>query len=127
GPADFDLVRTCVMLAQVPSPTVKTPPDLDVKALAELGLQFTGMTADEAHAYSENVNWTTTLVIPMPRNASSSRQVLVDGVTGTLMTRGADDGVPQRYTLVWVKQGIVSALSGFGTGSDAVALANTIH
>jgi hypothetical protein len=127
GPADFDLVRTCVMLAQVPSPTVKTPPDLDVKALAELGLQFTGMTAEQAHAYSENVDWTTTLVIPMPRNASSSRQVQVDGVTGTLMTRGADDGVPQRYTLVWVKNGIVNALSGFGTTSDALALASSIH
>jgi hypothetical protein len=115
------------MLAQVPSPTVQTPPDLNVAQLAELGLQFTGMTAEQAHAYSENVDWTTTLVIPMPRNASSTRQVEVDGVTGTLMTRGADDGVPQRYMLVWVKNHIISALSGFGTTTDALALANSIH
>jgi hypothetical protein len=127
GPADFELVRSCVMLAQVPSPTVKTPPDLDIAALAELGLQFTGMTAEQAHAYSENVDWTTTLVIPMPRNASSTRQVDVDGVTGTLMTRLADDGVPQRYTLVWVKNHIINALSGFGTTSDALTLASSIH
>jgi putative zinc finger protein len=127
SPEDFDLVRTCVLLAQVPSPTVNTPPDLDVAALAELGLQFTGMTAEEAHAYSENVDWTTTLVIPMPRNASTSRQTEVDGVTGTLFTRGADDGVPQRYMLVWVKNGIITALSGFGSTSDARTLANSIH
>jgi hypothetical protein len=127
GAANFELVRSCAMLAQVPSPTVKTPPDLDVAALAELGLQFTGMTAEQAHAYSENVDWTTTLVIPMPRNASTSRQVDVDGVTGTLMTRGADDGVPQRYMLVWVKNGIINALSGFGNTSDALALASSIQ
>ncbi|MEP7356532.1 MAG: zf-HC2 domain-containing protein [Anaerolineales bacterium] len=127
GRADFELLRTCVLLAQVPSPTVNTPPDLDVPALAELGLQFTGMTAEEAHAYSQNVDWTTTLVIPMPRNASSSTQVAVDGVTGTLLARAADDGVPQRYMLVWVKNGIINALSGFGTTTDALALANSIH
>ncbi len=125
--AESNLARSCVMLAQVPSPTVKTPPDLNVAELAELGLQFTGMTAEEAHAYSENVDWTTTLVIPMPSDATSSRQVAVDGVTGTLLTRGADDSVPHRYTLVWIKNGIINALSGFGTLTDALTLANSIH
>jgi hypothetical protein len=127
GPDGFELIRSCVLLAQVPSPIVTAPPDLDVASLAELGLQFTGMTAEEARAYSESVDWTTTLVIPIPRNVSSSRQVSVDGVTGTLITRGNDDGVPQRYMLVWVKNGIINALSGFGTASDAQALANSIH
>jgi hypothetical protein len=127
GPDGFELTRSCVLLSQVPSPIVTAPPDLDVAALAELGLQFTGMTAEEARAYSENVDWTTTLVIPIPRNVSSSRQVSVDGVTGTLITRGIDDGVRQRYMLVWVKTGIIHALSGFGTASDAQALANSIH
>ena len=127
GSQDFAGLRSCVLLAQVPSPTVNTPPDLDVEALAELGLQFTGMTAEEAHAYSQSVDWTTTLVIPMPRNASTTREVAVDGGTGTLLTRGADDGVPQRYMLVWVKNGIINALSGFGTATDAQSLANSIH
>ena len=31
---------------------------------------------------------------------------------------------PQRYTLMWVKDGIVYALSGYGTPDEAVALAN---
>ncbi len=51
----------------------------------------------------------------------------MDGVTGTLVYRRADDGAPQRYMLMWVKFGIVYALNAFGTPADAVALANTIQ
>ena len=115
------------MLAQVPSPTVDAPPDLDVAALAELGLQFTGMTADEARTFSQNVDWTSTLVVPIPRNAADYEQVSVDGVTGTLVYRTADDGVPPRYLLMWVKSGIIYALSGYGDSAEALQLANTIQ
>ena len=127
GHGDGGLSSSCVLLAQVPSPTVNTPADVDIASLAELGLQFTGMSAEEAHAFSQNVDWTTTLVIPIPRNAGSYRPVTVEGVTGNLMTRGADDGVPQRYMLLWVKNGIINALSGFGAAADAQALASSIH
>ncbi len=128
-PAEGDraALRTCVMLAQVPSPTVDAPPDLDLAALAELGLQFTGMSADEAHAFSQTVDWTSTLVVPIPRNAADYEQVSVDGVTGTLIYRAADDGVPQRYVLMWVKDGIIYALSAYGDTAQALDLANTIQ
>jgi len=124
---DWAVRRTCVMLAQVPSPTVNAPPDLDVAALAELGLQFTGMSADEAHAFSQTVDWTSTLVVPIPRNAADYEQVSVDGVTGTLIYRAADDGVPQRYVLMWVKNGIIYALSAYGDAAQAPDLASTIQ
>ena len=125
--ADWATRRTCVMLAQVPSPTVDAPPDLDVAALAELGLQFTGMSATEAQAFSQTVDWTSTLVVPIPRNAADYEQVSVDGVTGTLVYRTADDGVPPRYLLMWVKSGIIYALSGYGDSAEALQLANTIQ
>ncbi len=124
---NWDDHNTCVMLAQVPSPSVNAPPDLNVAALAELGLQFTGMSADEAHAFSQTVDWTSTLVVPIPRNAASYEQVSVDGVTGTLIYRPADDGVPQRYVLMWVKDGIIYALSAYGDSAAALTLAATIH
>ena len=119
--------RDCVLLGQIPSPSVETPPDLDMVQLAEIGLQFTGMSPDEARTFSQSVDWTSTLVVPIPMNAALTEQVSVDGVTGTLLYRPSDDGVPQRYMVMWVKDGIVYALSAFGSADEGVALANSIQ
>ncbi|MCC7362504.1 MAG: zf-HC2 domain-containing protein [Anaerolineales bacterium] len=125
-PADWVARRTCVMLAQAPSPTVDAPPDLDVAGLAELALQFTGMSAEEARQFSQTVDWTSTLVVPIPRNAAEYAQVEVDGVTGTLIYSPDDEAQPQRYLLMWVKDGIIYGLSGYGDSAAAVGLASTI-
>jgi tRNA(Ile)-lysidine synthase TilS/MesJ len=49
--------------------------------------------------------------------------VSVDGVTGTLILQ--KDYVP-KYMLLWVKEGIVYALSGPGDSSTALAIAASI-
>ena len=71
------------------------------------------------------VDWTSTLVVPIPRNAATYEQVTVDGVTGTLIQRPADDA--PRFALLWVKDGIVYAISGLGTNSEkAIEMANSL-
>lgn len=117
--------QNCVILAEIPSPTVDTPPDLDVQKLAELGLEISGMSADQARSYAQTVDWTSTLVIPVPRNAASYKSVQVDGVTGYLIQRSVDDA-PQ-YALIWVNNGIVYAIGGLGTNSAAaIQMANSL-
>ena len=105
-------MMNCVILSQMPSPKVDAPPNLDIQALAEIGLQFTGMSPQEAHQYSQSVDWTTTMVVPVPRNGASYQTVPVDGVTGQLIQRPLDDA-PQ-YALVWVKNGIIYVVGGLG-------------
>ena len=115
----------CVILAEIPTPSVNAPADLNIAQLAQIGLEFTGMTSDQAAAFVQTVDWTSTLVIPLPRNAATYEQVSVDGVTGTLIQRPADDA-PQ-YALVWVKDGIIYAISSLGTGSQqAIQMANSL-
>ena len=115
----------CVMLAEIPSPVVKAPADVDVAQLAQIGLEFTGMSSDQAAAYTSTVDWTSTLVVPIPKNAATYEQVSVDGVTGTLIQRPADDA-PQ-FVLLWVKDGIIYAISGLGTNSQqAIDMANSL-
>jgi hypothetical protein len=98
---------------------------MDIAQLAKIGLEFTGMTPDQAAAFTSSVDWTSTLVIPIPKNAATYQQVPVDGVTGTLIQRPADD-VPQ-YSLIWIKNGIIYAIGGMGTGSDkAIQMANSL-
>lgn len=115
----------CVILAEIPTPTVNAPADLNIAQLAQIGLEFTGMTSDQAAAFTQTVDWTSTLVIPLPKNAATYEQVTVDGVTGTLIQRPADDA-PQ-YVLLWIKNGIIYAISSLGTDSQqAIQMANSL-
>lgn len=110
----------CTYFIQASSPTVSVPPDLNMGEIAEAGFQLAGMTAAEAHAMSQNVDWSSTLVIPVPRNVASSETVSVDGVEGTLVTenrRGSN-----HYNLIWVKKGVIYSLGGRGGANDALSL-----
>lgn len=115
----------CIILAQIPSPEVSAPASLDINQLARIGLEFTGMTAEEAAEFTSTVDWTSTLVVPIPRNAASNRQITVDGVTGTLIERPSDDA-PQ-FAIFWVKDGIVYTIGGLGSNSQkALEIANSL-
>lgn len=124
---NWSQLRQCIIFTQMPSPTVDAPADLDVKALAEIGLQFMGMSAEDAQQISETVDWSTTLVIPLPRNAAEVEEVSVDGVTGTLLSRRSDEDTPARYTLIWVKNDVIYAIAGFDRADDALAMANSLQ
>ncbi len=114
----------CIILVQMPSPSVNAPADLDIEQLAVIGLQFIGMNEQQAREYSKTVDWTSTLVIPIPRNGATYKQISVDGVTGYLIQQ--TDYVPQ-YAIVWVKNGIIYAMGGTGMDATAgLAMANSL-
>jgi hypothetical protein len=115
----------CVILSEIPSPTVNAPANVNVAQLAQIGLEFTGMTPDQAAAFTQTVDWTSTLVVPIPKNAATYAQVSVDGVTGSLIQRPSDDA-PQ-FVLLWVKDGIVYSIGGLGANSQqAIDMANSL-
>ena len=116
----------CIIFAQIPSPQVEAPQSLDINKLAQIGLEFTGMTPEEAANFTSTVDWTSTLVVPVPRNAATNQQVSVDGVTGTLIERPTDDA-PQ-FALFWVKDGMVYTIGGLGANSQkALEIANSLQ
>ncbi|HSA99058.1 MAG TPA: hypothetical protein VLE49_00295, partial [Anaerolineales bacterium] len=115
----------CIIFAQIPSPTVTAPPSVDVPQLAQIALEFTGMSSDQAKAFTDSVDWTSTLVVPIPKNAATYEQITVDGVTGTLIQRPSDDA-PQ-FALLWVKDGIIYTIGGLGSNSQqAIDMANSL-
>ncbi len=119
-------MANCVLLAEMPSPSVDVPPGVDLAQLAEMGLQLTGMNTEQARAFSRTIDWKTTLVVPIPRNAASYKSLTVDGVPGYLIQRPADD-VPQ-YALIWVKDGIIYVIGGVGSDtSAALSMANSLR
>lgn len=115
----------CVILLEMPSPTVDAPASVDVQQLAQIGLEFTGMTQAQAAAFTKTVDWTSTLVVPIPKNAATYEQVTVDGVTGTLVQRPSDDAAD--FVLIWIKNGIVYSIGGLGSNSQrAIDIANSL-
>ncbi|HEX4536039.1 MAG TPA: hypothetical protein VH140_03740 [Candidatus Acidoferrum sp.] len=115
----------CVALEEVPSPLVNMPSDLNLQQLAEIGFQLAGMSATQARNLGQTIDWKSTLVLPIPRFASSYSQVTVNGVQGTLIEGSGRRGPD--YVLVWVKNGIIYGLVGHGDSSNAVALANSLN
>jgi hypothetical protein len=116
----------CITLTQFPSPEISAPPGLDIASIGEIFLQVLGMTPEEAAQFSQNVDWTTTLVIPIPRYGTEYQDVFVDGVEGTLIMQSQRSEFPH-YLLVWIKDGIVYALTGPGTAESAVEMANSLE
>lgn len=115
----------CVLLMQAPSPTISVPPGLDMSAIAEAALELAGMDPSEAHSFCQTIDWSSTLVVPVPRNSSSYEPVTVDGVEGTLITETSSQG--NRYSLLWVKDGMIHSLMGQGSSSDALNLAASLQ
>jgi hypothetical protein len=115
-------------VVEAPSPTVSVPPDVNIAEVAEVGLQLAGMSPDAARAFSQSVDWTSTLVIPIPRDVSSYQTVEVDGVQGKLIEAAQTPRRPlPGYSLLWVKNGIIYSLMGFGNSADAVPLADSLE
>ena len=107
----------CIIFTQMPSPVVNTPDGLDMAQLAQIGLEFSGMTKEEAAAFTATVDWTSTLVVPIPRNAATYQDVSVDGVTGKLIQH--DSEYAKEYMLLWVKDGMVYSITGSGSDSSS--------
>jgi hypothetical protein len=116
---------SCTYLVQAPSPTVNVPPELNMSEIAEAALQLAGMTPAEAHSFCQTVDWSSTMVVPIPRNTSSYETVRVDGVEGTLITETFPQG--NRYSLLWIKNGVIHSLAGHGNSSDALTLAASLR
>lgn len=115
----------CTTLVQAKSPTISAPPGLDIAQIGNAFLQIMGMSPEEADHFAQNIDWTTTFVIPIPQNSTTYQEMPVDGVVGTLILQEFKDQETQ-YVLLWVKDGIVYALSGPGSASTAARIASTL-
>jgi hypothetical protein len=103
--------RAALTFIQVPSPTIDYPDDVDPQALGMAALQLLGMDESEAERLSESIDWTNTLVLPIPTDISSFREVAIDGTHGLLISERYDrDG--SHTALMWQRDGIVYFLGG---------------
>jgi hypothetical protein len=96
-----------LFLVQTASPVVDYPDDVDLVVLGEALLRFVGLTEGEARRLAQNIDWTNTLVLPIPEDLASFSEVRVDGVSGLGLSELGGNGA----SLVWEKDGTVYMLA----------------
>ena len=117
------------------SPSVELPEGTNLAELGEIGLRIVGIAPDEAHRIAQTTDWNSTLLVPIPTNVGSFRNItLNNGATGLLVTTGGTgassvrngDGERQQSTLIWVENDVVFAVTG-GFSGNVVDLANSMQ
>ena len=111
-------------LLQMAVPLVNYPADVDTVALGQALLQVLGIPESEARNLAESIDWTTTLIVPLPESAFSFNEVTVDGATGvSLSSLQEGDG----SAIVWQKEGILYMLTGNRSANELINLANNLQ
>jgi len=117
------------MLVQARSPEVSVPAGWDVERLAEIGLRVLGLDTGEARRVARSTDWRSTLLVPVPMNASTFRQVTVHGQSGLLITTSTrgQDGIRREGTmLMWTEGERVFCLQGNLSGPDLMRMAESV-
>ena len=117
---------TCTKLSELPSPTASFPQEVDPAEIAQVGLQAAGLSPTEAANFTQTVDWTTTLVLPVLHGQTTYENVNVNGIEGILL-RPRLAGASGRFDLLWVDNGIVYSLMGTGDDTTAINLASQIE
>jgi hypothetical protein len=107
-----------IIFMQAESPLVEYPADVDPAVLGEALLQVLGTEPREARRIARSIDWASTLLLPIPREMVTFREVTIDGVSGAALE--PLDG--QGGALLWQKEGKVYMLTSEGSVEDLLLL-----
>lgn len=94
---------------QMRSPEIEYPDDVNLDELGVAGLQLLGMSEAEARAFGATIDWTNTLVLPVPKDKGIEvAEVSVNGAQGFLFRAEEDD----ESALMWQRDGLTYLLTG---------------
>lgn len=124
------------VLMQSRGPEVTLPEGVDLAELGALGLQMAGMSAEEAALFAGRIDWCSTLLVPIPAEGGSFREVDVRGRKGLLVSgrrpkRMDPDGTSRpghwHSVLLWADDDRVYAAAGPGHGFEVLEMAQSIE
>ncbi len=115
-----DIAEGGLEIVQVLNPVAEYPEGLDPALFGQAGLRVLGLPAEDAQRIAANLDWATTLLLPVPTTAAEYRDVTVAGSHGTLVVpvKRPDDasaqgeGNPPRAALIWQRDGILYLVAG---------------
>lgn len=113
-----------ITLLQMPTPQINYPENVDVTVVGEAFLRILGMQPDEASRLAHNIDWTSTLVLPIPATAATFSEVRIADTTG-LALQSLDQS---ETTILWQRNDRVYLLNGLNKDVNAlVRFAETLR
>ncbi|MGH7682387.1 MAG: DUF4367 domain-containing protein [Candidatus Eiseniibacteriota bacterium] len=126
----FHSPRRRAVLVQARSPEVSVPTGWDVERLAEIGLRVLGLDSGEARRIARSTDWRSTLLVPVPMNASTFRQVTVHGQQGLMITTTAESSADghrrEGVVLMWTEGERVFCLQGNISTKEIMQMAESL-
>ena len=103
-----------VGFVQMQSPEINYPVGVNPAPIGEALLTLLGMESADAKRLSRNIDWATTLIMPIPTEFATFSEVQIDGTTGVAIEAIDGSGV----TMMWQSGGMVHILTGDGLETD---------
>jgi hypothetical protein len=124
----FRSVRQKAVLIQALSPEVLLPAGWNMEQLGEIGLRILGLNAGEARRIAHATDWKSTLLVPVPLNAATFRQVTVRGNPALLITMAGEAARRDKEggMLMWTQGDRVYCIRGNLAASDLMQMAESI-
>lgn len=110
-------------LLQLGSPLVQYPDTLDPAVIGEALLQILGLNPLEASRLAREIDWTSTLLLPIPSDMASFEETTVNGTSGIGLS-SLDDTI---HALIWQENGRLYLLVAAKTMPELAELANTLE
>lgn len=128
-----DMVRATLL--QAASPEISLPQGVQLPEIVEIALRILGMSLDEARQYAYSIDWHGTLLVPVPANVASFREVEVGTAQGLLIelngqrSLGPSGGAraEQGSMVLWSDGGKIFSLSGTINKRDLLQMASAIE
>jgi hypothetical protein len=130
-----------LMLFQGRSPDITLPDGVDLRQLGKAALRLLGTAPEQAEAMSQQIDWSTTLLFPIPTDVRAMQQVTINGANGLLVSgrsdgeeagfsNGDEDRRGQRGQVLYWQNGdrfYVLQASGRMSQTDLIAAAESIR
>jgi len=119
-----------VMLLQGRSPEATLPEGIDLASLAEIGLRMMGLESAEANRFANSMDWRTTLIVPVPADIATFRQIDVQGNPGLIIEtkrRPQQRNAQQGTHLLWTSGGSVFVLMGNVPPEELFEMAQSVQ
>jgi hypothetical protein len=123
APATVHITLGNTQVIQVNNPSIDYPGGIDPRIIGQAGLRIMGLSAQDAQRISQSIDWTSTVLLPIPANMVEFRELSVAGQEAVLLTTTSQE---QRRVLLFQKDNVVYMLMGPITGEDLVQMAESM-
>jgi hypothetical protein len=113
-------------LFQARTPQLTLPDTINVQALGEIGLRILGLEPAAAKQFAQALDWHSTLLVPVPPNASQFRQVSINGRLGVVIDHQPRDQSPT-HTIIWSTPERVFVLVSIQGYEQSLAMASSVR